>query len=457
VAISGFAQKNKRKALAKTPKNTYFEILINGCNTQNDTYCPLDTIIFDFQKLDTNITIVKYCWSDNYYHINLCDSTPISLPFPIIEEYPFISSFNVNLYIEFESPSDPNPVLDTIIITTVVNIDFIRTILDTIVCQGRNITVPTATHGNILFTDVQEEINSVPWDTLQGKCCDSLVHWYINMNPYIHKEYSISSCDSIIWKDHSNGIDTIFRRLLDYQGDYTDSLSWIFKASNPELGCDTMKMLKFTIIDKKDSLEFVFDQKEFCANEDMEGVIKLNTNFTAFDWIYRANAPYNWIYQDTDSAFTAYVKEIDIIAPGYYYVLAYMDTSLYDTLKGLRIVNCSFWRDTLVADCPLIIPNIITPDDAGLNEVLGIKKLNLARENELTIYDRWGKIVFHQKNYKCLFKGNKYENEEDAFKGISRSGQKLPDGTYYYALKYDAIPKNKGKTYTGVLVIMRKR
>jgi hypothetical protein len=52
-----------------------------------------------------------------------------------------------------------------------------------------------------------------------------------------------------------------------------------------------------------------------------------------------------------------------------------------------------------------------------------------------------------------VFRENTYKNVEEAFAGISRGGQRLPDGTYYYAFKYDAIPKPK--TYTGVLVIIR--
>jgi gliding motility-associated-like protein len=106
-----------------------------------------------------------------------------------------------------------------------------------------------------------------------------------------------------------------------------------------------------------------------------------------------------------------------------------------------------------VEDCDLIIPNVITPNGDGMNDVLGIKKLNPKRPNELTIYDRWGKTVFHQKNYKCVFKGNEYLNKEEAFEGLSQSGQKLPEGTYYYAFKYDAIPKVK--KYTGTIVILR--
>jgi gliding motility-associated-like protein len=118
-------------------------------------------------------------------------------------------------------------------------------------------------------------------------------------------------------------------------------------------------------------------------------------------------------------------------------------------------VNCDTTAEKLVEDCPLVIPNVITPDGDDYNQWFAIKKLNPIRENELTIYDRWGKNVFQQKNYKCLFKKNDYFNKEGAFEGISRGGQKLPEGTYYYAFFYNAIPKKKARTYTGILTILR--
>jgi gliding motility-associated-like protein len=210
-----------------------------------------------------------------------------------------------------------------------------------------------------------------------------------------------------------------------------------------------MKTLTVTIIGKP-KLKIVFDQDKFCKGDDMGGDITLETNFTAFDWQLFLDENKNKL----DTTFTTLNKSIAIEKPGYYHVWAYMDTSLYDTLKDLRIVNnCALAAEMLVADCPLVIPNVITPNGDDLNAVLAIKKLNIERENELTIHDRWGKIVFKQKNYKCLYKGNAYHNIENAFDGLSRGGQKLPDGTYYYSFFYNAIPKKK--TYTGIIMILR--
>jgi gliding motility-associated-like protein len=263
----------------------------------------------------------------------------------------------------------------------------------------------------------------------------------------------------VIWGD------IIAKRPPDRDGDYTDTLRRVFRAIDPDISCDTLKILTFTIIDTAYIKILEFNHDAFCSGDDPNGTIELETNFTAFNWIINwTNKPDVW-NSDKDSIFTKYEKDInggdldgkniDITYSGWYYVMGYMDTTLYETLTDLRIVNdCSIlMADTIVEDCTLIIPNVITPNGDKINDVLGIKKLNPHRENDLTIYDRWGKNVFHQKNYKCVYRGGQYENDAEAFDGKSRGGGDLPEGTYYYAFKYDAI--SKAKTYTGTILILR--
>ncbi|MCL2436390.1 MAG: gliding motility-associated C-terminal domain-containing protein, partial [Lentimicrobiaceae bacterium] len=321
--------------------------------------------------------------------------------------------------------------------------------LDTSVCQGRNITLPTLA-GDTTIYDVQTDNISVLFGTFPSASgCDSIVTWKIKMNPYIVEEYEITACDSVIWGP------LVLRKPLNTTKDTITTLERIFLNPNPVnfcCDCDTLKMLTVTIIDSA-TLKMDFSQEDFCKNDDMQGVIELDTKFTAFDWTY-----YKDEKKERDSTWTnLQEKNQDIFNPGYYYVKAYMDTSLYETLRDLRIYNvdCYLLADTLVEDCPLIIPNVITPNGDGVNDVFGIKKLNLERENELTIYDRWGKIVFQQKNYQCVFKGGLFLNIEEAFAGLSRGGQNLPDGAYYYAVKYDALGKTVPKKYSGTLMIIR--
>jgi gliding motility-associated-like protein len=78
-----------------------------------------------------------------------------------------------------------------------------------------------------------------------------------------------------------------------------------------------------------------------------------------------------------------------------------------------------------------------SPNNDGKNDVLVIEGLNDYRK-ELTIFNRWGNEVYSSDNY---------QNNWD---GTNKSGNPLPDDTYFYILKIDG---NKG--YKGYIVIKR--
>ncbi|PYF76563.1 DUF7507 domain-containing protein [Pedobacter nutrimenti] len=75
------------------------------------------------------------------------------------------------------------------------------------------------------------------------------------------------------------------------------------------------------------------------------------------------------------------------------------------------------------------IPNLITPNGDGINDVFEIRGLNQYGENQLIIVNRWGNEVFRQSNYQNTW-----------------SGEGLNEGTYYYLLTV----KRKGGTETQV-------
>lgn len=71
--------------------------------------------------------------------------------------------------------------------------------------------------------------------------------------------------------------------------------------------------------------------------------------------------------------------------------------------------------------------NAITPNDDGVNDILEFVGLEYFPENTLTIFNRWGNIIFTKKAY-----------QQDAilFDG-TRNGDLLPADTYYYILEFD--------------------
>ena len=48
-------------------------------------------------------------------------------------------------------------------------------------------------------------------------------------------------------------------------------------------------------------------------------------------------------------------------------------------------------------------------------------------DNSVEIYNRWGQLVFETENY---------DNASNNWKGLTKSGQALAEGVYYYILTY---------------------
>jgi gliding motility-associated-like protein len=77
----------------------------------------------------------------------------------------------------------------------------------------------------------------------------------------------------------------------------------------------------------------------------------------------------------------------------------------------------------------IIVPNIMTPNNDGLNELFKIEGLNFYCDYyELFIYNRWGQLLFHAEN-------------EDIFWDATVDGKSVPDGTYFYVLYSNFIDK----------------
>lgn len=81
------------------------------------------------------------------------------------------------------------------------------------------------------------------------------------------------------------------------------------------------------------------------------------------------------------------------------------------------------------------IDNGFSPNGDGINEGWHIKDIEKYPANEVFIFNRWGSEVWSTKNY---------SNTDNQWFGKNISGDELPDGTYYYIIKYDELNQQKG-------------
>jgi hypothetical protein len=432
ITVSGFAQKMK-KTKHKATKH-YFEMLINGENSPAEKYAPGEFIHFDFDVLDSKFHSYTYRWFDSYYQTPI-ETAPIKLVFPMNTESAGMNTYTVTLSFDIRTKKNAKPIKQDIVAK--INIDYKRTDIEVKVSPGDDITIPTTSHGDITFKSVISEVYT-PWDTVYlEKGGLFLVRWHITPYTYIKKEYAVTSCGDVVWGD------VTVARPSGFIGDFKTEVERFFPATNPG-DLDTLKILTVTIVNNA-LLKTNFDPEDFCYDDNMSSFILLETNFNAFNWQYYKDGE-----KEKATTFTSSKTNLEIDNSGYYVVTGYMDTSLYKILPDLRISNQSITKEILIEDCELEIPNIIKPTQGDL---FGIKKLNLNRENELTITDRSGKVVFYQKNYNCIIKNRKYMNTENAFSGKTKDGKMLPYGAYAYELKYNAIPEIQ--VHTGFIVILK--
>ena len=97
-------------------------------------------------------------------------------------------------------------------------------------------------------------------------------------------------------------------------------------------------------------------------------------------------------------------------------------------------------KPIVIAPIVIDVPNAITPNDDGKNDVLVIDNIEKFPQGELMIFNRWGDILYRSKPYK------------NDWNGTNQKGDPLPEGTYYYILRLDI---NNSKILRGDMTILR--
>lgn len=93
----------------------------------------------------------------------------------------------------------------------------------------------------------------------------------------------------------------------------------------------------------------------------------------------------------------------------------------------------------------IIVYNAVSANGDERNEILLLQFIDsnpLTQQNRVTIYNRWGDLVFETTDY---------DNQTRAFRGLNTNGDELPSGTYFYKLEFTSGQPMK----TGYLSLKR--
>jgi gliding motility-associated-like protein len=147
--------------------------------------------------------------------------------------------------------------------------------------------------------------------------------------------------------------------------------------------------------------------------------LSLNDVYNSYQWFFN-NAPLNG---EINPKFNA--KEI-----GEYYAEV--------TVNG----GCKVKSDKIViSNDTLALPNVFSPNADGVNDNFIPIKMNGMKINQISIFNRWGEIMFKKDAPAVLWDGKK-------------DGQVAPDGTYFWTLEYQNSKGEKFKK-TGYVQLLK--
>lgn len=128
-----------------------------------------------------------------------------------------------------------------------------------------------------------------------------------------------------------------------------------------------------------------------------------------------------------------------------------LDNGVYD-LVVTQPGGCESYGQFTISlnPCDIIIPEALTPNGDGSNDLFAIENLENYPNSSVQIVNRWGNVVFESDDYKNDWDGTSYSN-------LNIGGNQLPEGTFYYVLTIGGETDTKlyGKVYTGYVYLKR--
>lgn len=107
--------------------------------------------------------------------------------------------------------------------------------------------------------------------------------------------------------------------------------------------------------------------------------------------------------------------------------------------------NCTQQSFTVDVVGDITVYNGMSPNDDGSNEIFFLQYIDLLpdkQQNKVTIFNRWGDVVFETENY---------DNKNNVFRGLNKNGENVPTGTYYYRIDF----KSGGESKTGFISLRK--
>jgi uncharacterized protein (TIGR03437 family) len=93
---------------------------------------------------------------------------------------------------------------------------------------------------------------------------------------------------------------------------------------------------------------------------------------------------------------------------------------------------CTEQELTIETAGDITVYNALSPNNDGKNDTFILRYIDLftdTQNNNVTIFNRWGDVIFETENY---------DNKDRVFKGLNKGGNEVPSGTYFYKIEFSS-------------------
>ena len=194
---------------------------------------------------------------------------------------------------------------------------------------------------------------------------------------------------------------------------------------------------KSTIIFEEMIEVFPLPEARYVANPNVVSIIKPEVQFTNLS---SGASWYIWHFGDGDSSSIVHPAHIyDQIQDFNTSLIAFTDKGCKDTAYLTVVVKDEY---TFYA------PTAFSPDNDGINDVFFVTGVGIDENNfKLMVFDRWGQVQFETNQF------SETSPEQYGWDGTTKSGQKVPVGTYAWIAVFKNAAGNKSEEAGSVTVI----
>ncbi len=152
---------------------------------------------------------------------------------------------------------------------------------------------------------------------------------------------------------------------------------------------------------------------------------------SSFTLLSSGSGSAQWSPPDGIASVNSYITALTPYFSTYYYLTSELDGCFNKDSVFIRVIELEYEGT---------ISNVLTPNGDGINDVLYIQNIEAFRTSELTVFNEYGQLLYQASPYLNNWRG-------------TWNNAPLPDGVYYYVLRF----RDKNKIFKGSVTLFSQQ